>query len=550
MIKKISGIALMLFLCTGGSSVAQNTFSSIKGLFQTHCTVGCHNSADLSGNVDLTGTDQEVYNRLVNVDPTNPAALAKGFKRIKPGYPDRSFLFRKCNNGLYPRDMITDIDQGTQMPGYPQPSFSNQEVELIRQWIYKAAPLTGNVVDQAVINQFYTGGGINSIPVAPAISTDPAVIQLHLGKIFLAPQSEAEYFIKYDLQLPADVKVDRLELIMAPQSHHFIIYKLLPSGLSMFPEGLRLQNPTNGSGSSSGNNTLVNAWQISYDTRLPEGTSYLWTAGSVLDLNYHMRNYSVDSVLGVEAYINVYTKPASSPDQIMYSDLISYPYFGLIIPNNSQPITFTHADVDPSATRNWNIWQMTSHTHKYGIDYDIFKRNADGTEGEQLYEGFYNVDYSFNQGYYNFSHPPIRQFEPLVPVNPKNGLIQKATFKNTGPGWVFYGLTTADEMMLYYVQYTLGDLVNSVEEFDQLGMKVYPNPGNGIVNIQFNSQHNSAVKLEIQDLAGRNLFSKNYNAGSGKSDMQLDINQIAGKGMFILRLTTGEGTSVRRIVVE
>jgi hypothetical protein len=550
MIRRLSTLLTFSLVVWSFSAKTQSTFSSVKSLFQTHCAIACHNGTDLSGNMDLTGTDQEVYSRIVNVDPANPAALAKGYKRIRPGYPDRSFLFRKCNTGLYPRDMLESSDQGAQMPGYPQAALNDQELELIRQWIYKGAPLTGNVVDQAIINEYYTAGGINSIPNPPPVLSDPSVIQLHLGRIFLAPQSETEYYIKYDLNLTEDVKVDRIELIMAPQSHHFIIYKFLPNSENLFNEGLRLQNPTTGSGSSGGYNTLVNAWQISYDTQLPEGTAYLWTAGSVLDLNYHMRNYSVDSVLAIEAYVNVYTKPATEPDEIMYSDLV--PNISILIPNNNQPYTFSQKDNDPSATRNWNIWQLTSHTHKYGVDFDVFKVNSDGSEGEQIYEGFYNVDYSFPLGYYDFSHPPIMQFEPLETINPKLGLIQKATFKNNGPDWVFFGLTTNDEMMLYYIQYTLGDFIspNTLNELDQLDMTVYPNPGNGFINLGFESAMKKSILIELDDLTGRKLFSREYQIGSGHQEIQLDMNRISVPGVYLLRATTDRGSSVKRIVVE
>ncbi|HOY49885.1 MAG TPA: hypothetical protein PK281_10850, partial [Flavobacteriales bacterium] len=70
---------------------AQSTFTQINSLFQNSCAIGCHNGVDNSGNLNLSGTDSEVYNRLVNVSPTNPAAAAKGYKLIRPGYPDRSF---------------------------------------------------------------------------------------------------------------------------------------------------------------------------------------------------------------------------------------------------------------------------------------------------------------------------------------------------------------------------------------------------------------------------------------------------------------------------
>jgi hypothetical protein len=258
---KIKSLAVVAILSVFSNySFGQSTFSQITSLFQTNCTIGCHNASDNSGNLNLTGTDSEVYNRIVNAVPTNPAAAAKGHKLIRPGYPDRSFIYRKCNAGLYPTDGLTGANEGNTMPdSYPQGQLENQQIELIRQWIYKGAPLTGNVVDTSLINEYYTVGGINSIPTPPPVPTEAGAFQLHLGKIFLAPQSEAEYFIKYDLELPENIQVNRIEMVMSPQSHHFLLYKFLPGQDASFADGLRLQNPTNGNGSSGASSTMINA---------------------------------------------------------------------------------------------------------------------------------------------------------------------------------------------------------------------------------------------------------------------------------------------------
>ena len=530
---------------------SQTTFSAVRQIFTANCTNGCHNATTPTGNLDLTGADAEVYQRLVNATPTNPAAATRNWKRIKPGYPDRSYLLRKCNNNLYQNAGLDAPDLGTPMPNYPQPALQPKEIELIRQWVYKGAPQTGNVVNVNTINTYYTQGGINSVPNPPPVPTEPGAFQLHLGKIFLEPQTESEYFIKYDLELPDFIRVNRLDLHMAPQSHHFILYKLLPSAVSLFPEGLRLQNPTNGSGSSSGYNTMVNAWQISYDTYLPQGTAYKWDAGSVLDMNFHLRNYSTDSILASEVYINVYTVPNTTNDAIMYSDLLANT--DIVVPNNNQPVIFTVPDFVPSETRYWNLWQLTSHTHKYGKDYDLFTRTASGQQGEQIYEGFYDIDYTFNQGYYNFSHPPIRQFEPLYQLNPRNGLIQKATYQNNGPETVYFGLTTNDEMMVYYYQYTLGDLIdnpNSISEVDDLKLSAFPNPNEGAFTLQFETLLASKASIKVSDLTGRIVIVDRLTLTNGLQNVSLDYSTQLKKGIYLLELISSEGKSIKRIAVR
>ena len=531
---------------------AQNTFTQINALFQTSCTVGCHNTADNSGNLNLSGTDSEVYSRIVNITPTNPAAAAKGHKLIRPGYPDRSFLMRKCNNNLYPSEGLTGIEEGSAMPNYGGTGspLQSQDIELIRQWIYKGAPLTGNVVNTALINEYYTVGGINSVPTPPAVPTEAGAFQLHLGKLFLAPQSESEYFIKYDLELPENIQVNRIEMIMAPQSHHFLLYKFLPGQDASFQEGLRLQNPTNGSGSSGSSSTLVNAWQISFDTHLPEGTAYVWPTGSVLDMNFHLKNYDLDSVLAAEVYINVYTVPTTEPVEVMYSDLLTD--LNIFIPADNAPHVYSSADYDQSATRYWNIWQLTSHTHKYGIDFDIFKRNVNGSKGEQIYEGWYNTDYTFNQGYYSFSHPPVRQYSPLETINPRTGLIQEATFRNTGNSLVYFGLTTNDEMKLYYIQYTLGDLIDApsgIENVQAFPLSVFPNPANDYAQVAFDLSQNSPVNLSILDLSGR-LIKQMHSGLLPAGKQQISIPTELANGMYLLQLHTDQGVVTQKLNIQ
>jgi hypothetical protein len=548
---KFKSLAVVAILSVFSNySFGQSTFSQITSLFQTNCTIGCHNASDNSGNLNLTGTNSEVYNRIVNAVPTNPAAAAKGHKLIRPGYPDRSFMYRKCNAGLYPNDGLTGANEGNTMPdSYPQGQLENQQIELIRQWIYKGAPLTGNVVDTSLINEYYTVGGINSIPTPPPVPTEAGAFQLHLGKIFLAPQSEAEYFIKYDLELPENIQVNRIEMVMSPQSHHFLLYKFLPGQDASFDDGLRLQNPTNANGSSGASSTMINAWQISFDTNLPDGTAYIWPTGSVLDMNFHTKNYSLDSVLAAEVYFNVYTVPNTQPMEVMYSDLVTD--VNIFIPADNAPHTFTQADYTTSATRYWNLWQLTSHTHKYGTDFDIYKRNANGTQGDQIYEGWYNTDYTFNQGYYSFSHPPVRQFSPLEQINPRDGLIQKATFRNSGNSLVYFGLTTNDEMKLYYVQYTLGDLINptGIETSSSSSFSIFPNPTENSFTIQFNLESENNVEIMLSDISGRTIMQKNFGKlSSGNQNISIDTE--LSDGIYWVNVISNQGTSIQKICIQ
>jgi hypothetical protein len=235
----------------------------------------------------------------------------------------------------------------------------------------------------------------------------------------------------------------------------------------------------------------------------------------------------------------------------MYSDLIVNT--NILIPNNTQQVTFTVPNSDPSETRFWNLWQLTSHTHKYGKDYDLFARTASGQQGEQIYEGFYDVDYTFNQGYYNFSHPPIRQFEPLYQLNPNQGIIQKATYQNNGPSTVFFGLTTNDEMMVYYYQYTLGDLIdnpNTISDADHLKLNTFPNPNNGEFTLQFTTPLAGKTEIRFTDLAGRLIVAEEKTLSAGLQNFSFDFSKQLSKGIYLMEVISDDFKSVKRISIQ
>ena len=72
-----------------------------------------------------------------------------------------------------------------------------------------------------------------------------------------------------------------------------------------------------------------------------------------------------------------------------------------------------------------------------------------------MYDGFYDFDYTFYQGYYDYEDPAVRFFDPdTFVIKADDGLIHEATFNNDSTEDVGFGITTNDEMMLIFLQYT------------------------------------------------------------------------------------------------
>jgi hypothetical protein len=216
-------------------------------------------------------------------------------------------------------------------------------------------------------------------------------------------------------------------------------------------------------------------------------------------------------------------------------------------------------------TDSMYVWFLSSHTHKYGTDYDIYKRNPNGTQGDQLYEGFYNTTYDFNQGYYDWEHPGNlyldQVYGELLPVNRRDGLIQVAKFQIPGSAnetqpLVTFGLTTNDEMMLAFVQYTLervpeapnGIFENAVNEPSFIS--VYPNPTSGTSNIGFVLQERADVQLSVYNSLGqevKSIYSGSMAAGQANFEFDAAIGSDLN-GLYLIQLVVNDKIHTQRLL--
>ena len=87
-----------------------------------------------------------------------------------------------------------------------------------------------------------------------------------------------------------------------------------------------------------------------------------------------------------------------------------------------------------------------------------------------------------------------------------------------------------------------------VKDNDFQNFVLYPNPSNGNFNIQFNSASNSAIKIGVYDMRGRQVFSKSYqNNGFFNENLQLGSLQA---GVYLVNVLDGDSKIVKRIVLE
>lgn len=536
--------------------LAQTTSTSLRvyQILQDKCA-SCHSNADPRAGLDLEGTGatmeakaSAVYKNVVGIAPKNSVASAKGLSLIHPGRIDKSFLFKKINDGL---DKTLQLEEGEKDKMPLSEGLTNVEKELIRQWILWGAPKEGEVTSEALIKDFYNGKGAMSFPDNPPPAPDPSEgFQIKMGPFFMPPNGETELYTKYRLDNEEPIEVHRIDVRISNFSHHFIIYDY-DSAASTVPDGFRYDQD------HTQDISFVATVAESQNIQLPEKTAYFWGKNHVLDLNSHYINYDTDRIYQSEAYVNVYYQESGIAVQEMKSTLI--PNTNIPIPNTGEVITHSSRlrylpFLEGFIPEEVFVWNVGGHTHRYGAGYKIWTMKNNQKE-ELIYDG------SCPSGvpgciapFFDYQHIPIRQWDDFLYVDLKDGVLHEAKYINDGPESVAWGSTSKDEMMLFglsYVTDTTGlnlNLTTSTKEIDPVfeGVKIFPNPMQDQATLLLPATLGQ-VDFQLFDMMGKSI-----NRVPAIRNGYLNIQKgVLPKGMYIFTLTDEQGRKYAdKLVIE
>ncbi|MDX1667110.1 MAG: T9SS type A sorting domain-containing protein, partial [Saprospiraceae bacterium] len=85
--------------------------------------------------------------------------------------------------------------------------------------------------------------------------------------------------------------------------------------------------------------------------------------------------------------------------------------------------------------------------------------------------------------------------------------------------------------------------------FQASELTIRPNPAVNYLQLQYELPRTSSgtIRLEVFDITGRPLFSRQFESRGGLNEHQLDITGL-GAGMYVLRISQGSKTISRRFV--
>ena len=88
----------------------------------------------------------------------------------------------------------------------------------------------------------------------------------------------------------------------------------------------------------------------------------------------------------------------------------------------------------------------------------------------------------------------------------------------------------------------------SVAQNELSGFVIYPNPNSGSFNVQFTNNSNDDVKIHVNDIRGREIYSKAFQNASLFNE-NLQLNNIE-TGIYLVTVQTGNTKQVKKIVIQ
>jgi uncharacterized repeat protein (TIGR03803 family) len=118
----------------------------------------------------------------------------------------------------------------------------------------------------------------------------------------------------------------------------------------------------------------------------------------------------------------------------------------------------------------------------------------------------------------------------------------------------FYGMTNIDPQfngVIFDYKISLPNAIEEVDALDQKGIDVFPNPASTHIEYIVNSKDAESVKMNVYDVLGKNVATKNLKLIQGQNTFTLNLSGYS-KGVYLLQLVTEDGTNSmqRKFVVE
>ena len=81
-----------------------------------------------------------------------------------------------------------------------------------------------------------------------------------------------------------------------------------------------------------------------------------------------------------------------------------------------------------------------------------------------------------------------------------------------------------------------------------MNCSLYPNPNKGTFTINYNSNADDNMNIEVFDLNGHQVFNEVWSVSAGMNTKNLNISKLAS-GIYITRLSSTQGSALIKTTV-
>ena len=113
------------------------------------------------------------------------------------------------------------------------------------------------------------------------------------------------------------------------------------------------------------------------------------------------------------------------------------------------------------------------------------------------------------------------------------------------------GSTPTNNDYLWIDNLAFSGSVTGIEDHGSFitNMLVFPNPSTEAINVNLNLKSSQKVSIELTDITGKLILTKDAGTLTGESKQTLNVSSIS-KGTYLVRVVTESGIEVRKIVIE
>lgn len=133
----------------------------------------------------------------------------------------------------------------------------------------------------------------------------------------------------------------------------------------------------------------------------------------------------------------------------------------------------------------------------------------------------------------------------IVDWNASNASVQLAASNACGSGTKTYNVTLNCRTANQHGQEILTDAINTENEM----LSFYPNPVTDLLNIEITASKNEMISIEIMDVAGRAVVSKEFKAEYGFNKAVINL-ETMNKGAYILHIQMNDKTLKKQVIVQ